>query len=128
MVSFVDAGSWGFWREKFASACDGTHNTIDEIERGLFEGRSHHLVGQGCSFIVEIVEYPGERTCQVTWAAGDLDAIVATLPDLEAWAIQQGCTEILEEGHAGWARVLKRHGWKPWSVTMRKALTHGTVQ
>jgi hypothetical protein len=29
---------------------------------------------------------------------------------------------MLVEGHAGWARALKDIGYRPWSVTVRKAL------
>lgn len=119
--------SWGDWRDLIAQACDGTHNTIEDVDRGLAEGRLHHLTARGCCFVVEVVDYPGERACQVQWAAGTLQAIEAALPDLEAWAVTRGCTELLEEGHAGWGRVLKRHGWKPWSVTMRKALVDGPL-
>lgn len=119
--------SWADWRPMVEAACDGSHNTIEGIELSLAEGRSYLLEARGCCFIVEMVEYPAEKACQVMWAAGTLQAIEAALPDLEAWALRHGCTEILEEGHAGWARVLKGHGWKPWSVTMRKAL-YGHLQ
>jgi len=118
----VAASSWDRWRGEIAKACDGSHHTVESIEASLSEGRSHLLDAGDCCFIVEVCDYPQARACQVMWAAGNLPAIIAALPDLEAWAKLQGCTEILEEGHPGWGRVLQREGWERWSVTMRKAL------
>lgn len=114
--------SWTRWRGEIAKACDGSHHTIESIEATLQTGQAQLLEAGGCCFIVEVQDYPQARACQVMWTAGTLDAIERSLPDLDAWAKLQGCTEILEEGHPGWGRVLKRHGWEKWSVTMRKPL------
>lgn len=120
--------SWSQWRGEFAKACDGTHHTIESIERSIVEGRSHLLFGDGCCLIAEIHDYPKERACQLTWAAGSIEALKRASPYVDLWALSQGCTEILIEGHAGWARALRDVGYRPWSVTVRKALHNGTIQ
>lgn len=114
--------AWARWRPKIAAACDGAHHTIDSIEGSLACGRAHLLTLPDCCFVVELADYPQARACQVMWAAGALEAVVAGAPRLHAWAKAQGCTEMLVEGRAGWIRALKDIGYRPWSVTLRKAL------
>lgn len=114
--------SWDRWRDEIAKACDGSHHTIESVEASLQAGEARLLDAGTCCFVVEVHAYPAAKACQVMWAAGTLSEIEANLPALDDWAKQQGCTEILEEGHLGWGRILKRHGWAPWSLTMRKPL------
>lgn len=121
------ASDWAAWRGEIAKACDGSHQTIDSIEADIAEGRALPVYGQGCCFIVEIHQYPGVRSCQVTWGAGELKPILAAMPHLHDWARGRGCTEMLIEGRAGWARALRDLGYETWSVTVRKAL-HGHLQ
>ena len=113
---------WADWRGRIAQACDGSHHSIESIEASLIEGRAQALTLPDCCFVVELADYPQARACQVMWAAGALAAILDGLPRLHAWAKLQGCTEMLVEGRAGWARALKSLDYRPWSVTVRKAL------
>jgi hypothetical protein len=114
--------SWAEWRDQFAKACDGSHYTIEALEHALLSGKLYPLFGDGCCYLVEIVSYPTETACQIMWAAGDLDAVLSELPKVEAWAKAQGCSEMLVEGRAGWARALRNMNYRPWSVTVRKGL------
>jgi hypothetical protein len=114
--------SWAAWREEFAKACDGSHWTIEAIEAEVASGDSLPLYGEGCCFIVQVHQYPQARACQITWAAGTLESILAELPKVQQWARSHGCTEMLVEGHLGWQRALKSQGYRPWSVTLRKPI------
>lgn len=114
--------SWDRWRPEIAKACDGSHHTIESIETSILAGRAHLFGGEGYCFVVEVAEYPTEKACQIMWAAGTLPEIIAGLPQLERWARDNQCTEMLVEGHPGWARALRNDGYRPWSVTVRKAL------
>lgn len=118
--------SWEQWRGEIAKACDGSHHTIESIEQSIREGRALPLYAPGCCFVVEVHDYPNARACQVTWAAGTLESIIAAAPDLHAWARSHGCTEMLVEGHPAWQRALKPVGYEVWSVTLRMPL-HGPV-
>jgi hypothetical protein len=118
----VADASWERWRPEIAKACDGTHWTVEAIERAIIEGRAQALLRDDCCLIVEIQDYPAERACQVMWAAGDLDAILRAEPHLAEWAKARNCTEMLVESRPAWARALKPLGYEPWSMTVRKAL------
>lgn len=113
---------WTLWRPEIAKACDGSHHSIVSIEAQIASGRAFVLADDACCYVVELVDYPQERACQITWAAGTLPQIKANLPKVHAWAKAQGCSEMLVEGHAGWARALRDLEYKPWSVTLRRAL------
>lgn len=113
---------WARWRPEIAKAADGSHHTIEDIEQSLTEGRSRLLTLPACCYVVELVDYPAERACQITWAAGELEALVEGLPRVHAWAKQQGCTEMLVEGHPGWKRALAASGYGLWSITLRRPL------
>lgn len=117
---------WAHWRDEIAKACDGSHHTIESIERQIVAGRLHVLEPRDCCLLVEIVDYPEQRACQVMWAAGDLTAILAAAPDVEAWAQLHACTEMLVESRPAWARALQPIGYRPWAVILRKPI-HGPV-
>lgn len=101
----------------------GSHQTIESVEADLAAGRAHAWFHPGACLLLEFVRYPGGAVaCQVMWAAGDLSDVLLALSEVEAWAKKAGCTEVLIEGRAAWAKVLKGVGYKHWSVTIRKEL------
>lgn len=108
------------WLEE---ATRGTLHTLDGVEKSIREGQYQLWLTDQCCVVTEMTDWRvGARTIQALWAGGDLDAIVALLPTIEAWARTMNCSEFLVESRAGWQRVLNKHGFKPWSVTVRKAL------
>jgi hypothetical protein len=114
--------AWSRWRPEIAKACDGSHHTIAAIERDIAGGRLHVLTLPACCYVVELVDYPAERACQITWAAGELNELVAGLTRVHTWAKAHNCTEMLVEGHPGWKRALQASGYGLWSVTLKRAL------
>jgi hypothetical protein len=114
--------SWERWRPEIAKAVDGSHHTIESIDRQLAEGNLYPWFAEDCCLLLSFVQYPSERTCQVMWAAGDLGAVLAQSDAVDAFARGAGCTEILIESRPAWGRALKSLGYRPWSVTVRKAL------
>lgn len=118
--------SWADWREDVAKACDGSHHTIESIEAEIAAGELMPLETTRAIYLVQIVPYPTEIACQIMWAAGDLDDVLEDLSWVNKWAVTKGCTEILVEGRLGWQRKLQNHGYRPWSVTMRRPL-YGAV-
>lgn len=113
---------WVRWRPEIAKACDGSHWTIEGIEQHLASGQWRLLTQPGCCYLVEAQRYPTETSCTIWFVAGDIPALVDGLPDVEAWARLNGCSEMLIEGPMGWKRVLQPLGYAPWSITLRKGL------
>lgn len=113
---------WQRWRPEFAKACDGSHHTIESIERELASGATCLLERGDCAYIVSIDKYPTQTACQVWWGAGDLAGLVEQLPLVQEWARMNGCTEMLIEGNPAWQRALQHLDYRVWSVTLRKGL------
>jgi hypothetical protein len=114
--------TWDMWRDRIAKAVDGSHHTIEAIDQRLSTGRLRAWMTPDCCLLLEFVQYPTERACQVMWAAGDLAAILGQADAIEAFAKEAGCTEMLIESRPAWAKVLAGRGYRPWSVTVRKGL------
>jgi hypothetical protein len=117
------AAQWAKWRDRFAEAMDGSFQSIDGLEQLVFQNKVQLWPGKNCAIITEIVTYVGgEKAIQGLWAAGDVAEVLELIPGAEAYGRLMGCTSVLIEGRAGWARALKVMGYQPWSVTVRKAL------
>jgi hypothetical protein len=118
------AAQWAKWRPAFAEAMAGGFQTIDALERQVLQGRVQFWPGKDAALVTEIVSYDGgERAIQGLWAAGDLAKVVELIPGAEAYGRLMGCTSVLVEGQAAWARILKPMGYERWSVTLKKSLT-----
>lgn len=114
---------WARFRPQFAEAMEGGLHSIESLEKLIGQGKAYFLPGKNSAVVAEKVTYDGGVSAlQVLWAVGDVDEILALAPGLEAIGRLVGCSEMLVEGRAGWTKILKAHGYSPWSVTLRKAL------
>lgn len=116
------AAQWRRWKPEFAKAMDGAFHTPESLETLIFQNRAQFFPGRNCAIVTEVVNYPGERVMQATWAAGDVDEIISMIPGIESVGRLMGCKSVLVEGRGAWTRVLKGSGFKPWSTTLRKEL------
>lgn len=117
----ADADLWARWRPEIAKAAIGDHHTLESIEASLAERRALLWATPAACLVVEFHRFPGgAHACQVRWAAGSKDTVLAALADLEAEAKAMGCTEMLIEARPAWSRLLKDSGYDQWSVTTRK--------
>lgn len=121
-VSPLEA-QWLRFRDQFADAMEGGLYTIGDLEQMIADGRAYFWPGRAAAVITERVAYPsGEAVMQSIWGVGDLAEILELTPGIEAAARLVGCSRMLIEGRAGWARVLKGRGYEPWSTTVSKVL------
>lgn len=96
--------------------------TVDDVIKALAENRAQFWPGKDSVIITEIQDYPNEKVIQVWVAGGDMAEIIAMAPGIESWGRLNGCSSVLVEGRQGWNRVLKDHGYSPFSYMTRKVL------
>lgn len=114
---------WVRFRDLFADAMGEGFWTIEDLEQKIAHRRAFFFPGAGSALVGQIEVYPGgSKVFQVLWAVGDVAEIVTMAPGVEAVARMMGCDTMLIEGREAWRRVLKGHGYEPWSVTLFKAL------
>jgi hypothetical protein len=94
----------------------------DDVVASLHQGRAMLWPGSNSAIVTEDQTYPTGRVMQVWLAGGDMAEILQMAPGIEAMARLRGCVAVLVEGRDGWTKTLEPLGYKPWSVTLHKAL------
>ena len=111
------------WRNGFAAALDPRFHSIAYLDSLVWFGRARLFANERAALLAEIKIYPtGARDVHVLVGAGELDALVALEPDLAAWGRDLGCLGVLIESRSGWARVMKKRGYEPHQIAVRKEL------
>lgn len=90
----------------------GRTHDIGDVAAGLQTGRFQWWPRKDSGTVTEIVVYPKGPVLNVFLAAGDLDDVLALVPDMKTFAKAQGCSRITCIGRRGWERVLPKHGWR----------------
>ncbi len=85
-------------------------------------GRAQLWAGEGGAVVTQCVTAQDGRTLHIWLAGGELAAVLALRPGIEAWARGLGCEAITIEGRAGWARVLRTHGYRSHGAVLRRSL------
>lgn len=96
-------------------------STREEVEADLKASRAQMWIGQRSAMVTMLHATP-EPHIHVWLGGGDMQELIYLAPGLEAWARAHGCVAATIDGRAGWARVLRHHGWKPSGNELRKAL------
>jgi hypothetical protein len=95
-----------------ALAFAGDTHTVDDVIKGVREGRLQAWTA-GDSFVVTtITRAPQKSFIDIFLAVGDLDAVLSLQPQVEAFGREQGCSEMRMIGRRGWGKVLPERGWK----------------
>jgi hypothetical protein len=111
------------WREGFAAALDPRLHGIGDVDALVWYGRARLFANERAALLAEIKPYPtGASDVHVLVGAGDLDALIALEPQLAAWGREHGCVGVLIESREGWAKVMNKHGYEPYQVSIRKEL------
>lgn len=83
--------------------------TTDDVLQLVETGHAQLWVGGlpvDTACITEIVDYPRQRWCRISFVAGEMDRIHEGRPIVEAWARSKGCIGVEIEGRPGWQRAL----------------------
>lgn len=111
------------FRDGFREALNPRFYTIEFLDGLVWSGRARLFGNERGAVVAEIKIYPtGERDVHFLVGAGDLDALIALAPAVEAWGREQGCLGALIESREGWARAMKRHGYELHQIAVRKEL------
>ena len=88
----------------------GTHS-FDDLTAMVLQGRLRLWHTEKSIALTEVIEYPRQKHYHVFAAGGDLDDIVATIPQIEQAARDAGCCKLTISGRRGWVRALVPQGW-----------------
>lgn len=106
-----------------AVAYQDTH-TLGDVAREIIDGKAQHWRGEKSEIVTEIKSFPLMKVCRIWLAGGDMDELVnVMLPDVEAWAKDNGCARVEIVGRKGWKRALPEYR-EPYAV-LHKELEHG---
>jgi hypothetical protein len=119
-----DWAAYHRFRPSFAEAMDPAFYPIDHLDHLLLSKRATLFASGDAAMVAEIRLYPsGLRAVHCLVAAGRIDEIVEAIrPRVEAWGRAHGCGAAIVESRAGWANVLKPHGYAPFQISVRKDL------
>ncbi len=116
-------GEYPRWRDGFATALDPRYYTIAYLDELIRVGAAQMFANDRAAVLAEIKIYPtGARDVHFLVGAGELDALIDLAPEVEAWGREFGCIGAIIESREGWAKAMKKHGYEPHQVAVRKDL------
>lgn len=99
--------------------CFGGYS-VDDVARGVEDGRYAFFPGRACAIVTEFWEGPQIKALNLWLMGGDLAELRQIYPTVEGFARQHGCREIAGgglHGKRGWERVTRRLGFEPrWTI------------
>lgn len=104
------------------AALEGSGWTWDDLVKGF--DRGDFLLWEhpeGC-MVSEFITSPRHKVMHVFAAGGSLKAIDELLPVVEAFGKAMGCDSGGATGRKGWARYLKKYGYRPADAAVQKEL------
>lgn len=81
-----------------------THTEDDVIVR-LISGEYKLWRNDGAALITAFAQYPQFKAVEIKWGGGDLSAILEIKPQVEKFARNNGCREVVAGGREGWGKV-----------------------
>ena len=97
-------------------------DTEADVLNELFLNRAQLWRGDNAAFVTQLLTMPDEPAIVVWLGGGDMRGLLAMQPGIEAWARMQGAKAAWINGRTGWARALRKAGFKPVGDELRKAL------
>lgn len=114
--------TWAACRDWLLAALQPQDGDEAALSADIRSGRAQLWAGEGGAVVTQCVSAQDGRSLHIWLAGGDLAAVLALRPGIEAWARGLGCEAITIEGRAGWARVLRVHGYQPHGAVLRRSL------
>jgi len=86
---------------------DEAKTSPDRLRSLLLSGKAQLWPGEGAAAVTQLVHADGFRFLHIWLGAGEMQALLALRPGIEAWGRAQGAEFASINGRRGWARVLK---------------------
>lgn len=95
--------------------------SIADLTRWLLSEEAQLWTTARAVVVSQLVQEKEGLTLYYLAAGGNLEEMLEILePKIEAWAVEQGCTQSLIHARPGWSKVMK--GYRTESIVMRKPL------
>lgn len=79
---------------------------LDDIRNACLAGHMQLWPAERSAAVTEIVHYPSRTGLIVAFAGGELEELKALMPNIKAFALNNGCDFWATNGRPGWARAL----------------------
>jgi len=110
--------------EKALAQAGNTHTVADVLDR-IGEGKACCWTNGDSVVVTEVLVYPRLRAVNYWIVAGKLQECAALQPDIDAWAISEGCSVATATGRMGWLRLSQTpigEGWRAAGIKYLKEL------
>lgn len=108
--------------EEALARCGYTHDFQRDVVPMLLDGRAQWWSHGDGVIITELQRFPNFNVVNYWLVAGRLGDCLELQPEIDRWAVAQGCARAIATGRYGWLRVLPRYGWKPYAFAFAKDL------
>ena len=103
---------------KRAGATHDVQHIADMILRGVLQ----FFGDERGACITEVIQYPRRKVLNVFLTFGELNACLALQPEMESFALAQGCTALVATGREGWLPALEKQGFRRFGFVYAKEL------
>ena len=103
----------------------GDTHTLQDVLRGLTDGKYQLFENDDGVCVTEVMEAPNGRYLHCWIVAGRLPGVMQLQGVVERHARAQSCKFMSTTGRHGWKSVLPQYGWKPVMTVFTKELDHG---
>jgi hypothetical protein len=110
--------------EKALAQAGNTHSISDVMQR-IEQNRACCWTNGDSVVVTEVLMFPRLRAVNYWLVSGKLQECAALQPDIDAWAVSEGCSVATATGRMGWLRLSETPlgaGWKPAGVKFCKEL------
>ena len=95
----------------------------DDIFAEYMRGEATLFASDKSAVLVRIETNPRAKTAEIWLCGGDLDDLLENLlPQIETWAIRNGCQDVAYIGRNGWLKKMDERGYSNGGAFMWRAL------
>ena len=110
--------------EKALAQAGNTHTIADVMQR-IEQNKACCWTNGDSVVVTEVLVYPRLRAVKYWVVSGKLQECAALQPDIDAWAVSEGCSVATATGRMGWLRLSQTpigEGWHAAGIKYLKEL------